>query len=192
MMINNLAQIIKSRYNSLELKESVIIVVSSCNCIGRILSGYFSDKIRDHVSGPEILRFLCVLGALAHLCMSNGNELYFWLGIFMESLAYGAVWSVIPVIVGDLYGMKYLGLNYSFLNLAQLLAALILSSYLPATIYDLHAEDGVCLGLQCFSASHYILSFILILAAFACTILNQKTKLLYSYGKSSEAVSKSF
>merc|ERR1739838_692048 len=149
MLISNCAQIIKARYGSLRLKSMIISVISSANCLGRLTCGYVSDKV--DITRPQLLRLIF----------------------------YGGLWSVCPVMVGEIFGMKYLNLNYSVINLAQILSSLIISSYLPAFFYDYHSINGSCHGTHCFSSSHYFNCGILLFTIFLCDNIIERTKHIY-------------
>jgi len=177
MLISNCAQIIKARYGSLHLKSMIISVISSANCLGRLTCGYVSDKV--DITRPQLLRLIFYGCAVSHLLLPSESDFFFSAGVFMCSFCYGGLWSVCPVMVGEIFGMKYLNLNYSVINLAQILSSLIISSYLPAFFYDYHSINGSCHGTHCFSSSHYLNCGILLFTIFLCDNIIEQTKHIY-------------
>merc|ERR1712156_222541 len=107
-------------------------------------------------------------GALAHILLPSESDILFSIGLFICGFTYGGQWSIFPVLIGEIFGLKFITLNYSCLNLAQIIGSFVLSSYLPAVIYDYHAINGTCHGIHCFCYSHYFNSFILIAAVLTC------------------------
>jgi len=178
MLINNCAQIIKSRYGSSNKASMVISVISSANCLGRLACGYLSDKM--DITRPQLLRIIFYGCALSHVLLPSESDYFFCAGVFLCGFCYGGLWSVCPVMVGEIFGMKYLNLNYSVINLAQILSSLIISSYLPAFFYDYHSINGTCHGTHCFSSSHYFNCAILLFTIFLCDNIIDQTKHIYA------------
>merc|ERR1719499_2345149 len=82
-------------------------------------------------------------------------------------------------MIGEIFGMKYINLNYAVLNLSSIFSSLIVSSYLPAFFYEQHAINGTCHGSQCFSSSHYFNCGILLITIFLCDNIIERTKHIY-------------
>lgn len=100
----------------------LVVVLSAFNALGRILIGFLSDKIGRKTSIIAVL-----------LSQSVNMFLFFWFqtipllitGAAIAGLAYGSLFSLMPSITADFFGVKNLGVNYGLVFTGWGIAAII-------------------------------------------------------------------
>jgi MFS family permease len=72
-------------------------------------------------------------------------------GVACAGLGFGLTWALIVIVVGDLFGQKFLGANYSFFDgLSGAVGSVMFGLLLPSAVYEAHAVDGDCARPECF------------------------------------------
>lgn len=100
----------------------LVVVLSAFNALGRILIGLLSDKIGRKTSIIAVL-----------LLQSVNMFLFSWFqtipllitGAAIAGLAYGSLFSLMPSITADFFGVKNLGVNYGLVFTGWGIAAII-------------------------------------------------------------------
>ncbi len=100
----------------------LVVVLSAFNALGRILIGFLSDKIGRKTTIIVVL-----------LLQSVNMFLFSWFqtipllitGAAIAGLAYGSLFSLMPSITADFFGVKNLGVNYGLVFTGWGIAAII-------------------------------------------------------------------
>jgi hypothetical protein len=90
-------------------QSAFVTILSVCNCLGRLFSGYLSDRFSHVVSKELLFVGFAALMALAHFVLSVANINTLYLGCMLIGTAYGAYWSLGPCILCDLVGTRSYG-----------------------------------------------------------------------------------
>ncbi|KAK6463511.1 major facilitator superfamily domain-containing protein [Scheffersomyces coipomensis] len=145
----------------LEINNDIIIqrdqqyqvgLISIANCIGRILSGILGDIITQSFGKPRsLLLFFPTVGLfitqLLGLNIQNDSVLPF--ESFFTGLFYGFIFCIMPIIVGDSFGMENYSSNWGIVSLAPILPSIYFTS-LFGKIYDSNSTlDPINKGLKC-------------------------------------------
>jgi hypothetical protein len=131
---------------------------------------------------PAFLIVASLSGTFAHLFMSIATTRnWFLVGVSFSGAAFGMIWPLMVLIVGEVFGTKSMGQNYMFYDgLAGALGTLLLSKYVTQDVYEDHivavdasdddeVDGRTCYGRACFHESHIIiacLSFTCVLASY--------------------------
>ncbi len=108
MVISQLATIAKVQ-SKVEWGFMAVVVLSLFNTSGRLVGGFFSDKIGR--SRTMILFFvLQAINMFAFRYYTTGNLLLF--GAAFAGLCYGTIFPLFPATTADFYGIRNLGVNY--------------------------------------------------------------------------------
>lgn len=110
MVIAHLATIAKLQAK-IEWGFMAVVILSIFNTSGRLVGGFFSDKIGR--SNTMVLFF--VLQAINMFYFKNyttANMLLF--GAAFTGLCYGTIFPLFPATTADFYGIRNLGVNYGF------------------------------------------------------------------------------
>lgn len=128
------------------------------NALGRVFLGWLSDRI-GRVRGLRLLFVLQLVNLFVFPLY--GSYLVFALGALVAGFCYGGMFSVIPALVGDLYGMVDFGRNYVLVYTpAGVLAAL--GPFFGGWVADRWGSFGPAFlvsGVLVFGA--FVLSFLL-------------------------------
>lgn len=111
MIIGHIANIAKIQVNW-ENGFLLVIFLAIFNTLGRILGGSISDKI----GRVNLMRIIFILQGLNMFFFSKYLNIgLIAAGVAIAGLCYGAGFSVFPVTVSDLYGIRNFGLNYGLM-----------------------------------------------------------------------------
>jgi len=146
VMLNNLKTIVEAHLGSADGEGAVhakntsdvlVSLASVCNCLGRMVAGAGSDALRFRVPRPVFMGAAVVGMGAAHALLLGGSlEVLLYLGVCVGGLSYGAFWSLIPTLTGELFGMKVYASVYSSFAMAVSLGSLLLSTELASSVYD--------------------------------------------------------
>lgn len=137
-----------------------VTLFSVGNCLGRVVAAGGSDVVAERLPRPFALTLTAALFcALLALAAIGGHScLYVVAG--GAGISIGAINGLEPVLIADMFGVKYFGVNYSALAIPVFLSSLTLGQYLPGIVYDMHVIPGThnCYGSHCFRTSFLILA----------------------------------
>jgi len=188
LSLNNLAQIMAVRGASPTTMRVANSLVGVANCLGRLATGRLADYIvkRKHMPRATLLVASNAGGALAMavLYASETIALAFF-GLALAGFAYGALWTLIPTLVSDLFGDAHFGANYAVCLPAVILGGVIFSTYLASATYAAHEtfpQDGgppECFGGECFGGAFLASALCCVGGAAAAGLLCLKSRHLY-------------
>jgi len=93
----------------------LVIVMSLFNTLGRFLGGTISDKL----GRTNTLKIVLVIQAINMFMFGHYASVpMIALGILVQGFCYGSIFSVMPALTSDLYGLKNFGANYGTVFLA--------------------------------------------------------------------------
>ena len=172
------------------LGSTFTIVCGVGNCIGRVLGGYISDAVRTP-SRPAWFGLFLLLMALSQLLMATVDGvpvLYATLSLCF--LAYGAFWSLMPVLVAELFGEKSIGTIYTIIGLAPASASFAVTVGVASTVYKAHVpphappqcvdmQDGKCFGPECYQDTFLITAGLCVLGSLLALVLAARMRPFY-------------
>ena len=183
MVINNLGQIVSARGGGTAAADVAVSLVSVANCLARLAAGRAADAlVRAGRPRPAILA-AANLGAAASMVVlyATGASLPgAFAGAAAAGAAYGCMWTAIPSVASDLYGLAHVGANYSLCVPTIVVASLLFSTWLAPAVYDGHADDdGDCVGADCFATAFLVTAGATLAGAGAAVGLCARTLALY-------------
>lgn len=156
-------------------------LLSIANCVGRIASGIVGDIISQSFHKPRSwLLFLPSLGLT--ITQTMGLQISDLSALSTMSLLtgffYGFTFCIMPIIVGDSFGMDNFSSNWGVVGLAPILPSYYFTS-LFGKVYDTNSvilqSSGISsctLGKNCYNSVFKLTSGITILSLIAVTLLN--------------------
>jgi len=143
------------------------------------------------------------MGVAHALLLAAHVEAILYLGVCLGGLAYGAFWSLIPTLTGELFGMKAYASIYSSFAMAVSLGSLVLSTTLASSNYDAHiatappaappplfanetappsppSTSKMCYGGECYQLTHLIVIGLCTFAALCMAALTARTRAFYA------------
>lgn len=161
-------------------------LLSTTNCIGRLLSGIFGDIITQSFNKRRSwLLFVPSIGLALTQAMASMLTDYNKLSSIslLTGFFYGFTFCIMPIIVGDMFGMENFSLNWGIVGLAPILPSFYFTN-LFGNIFDSHSttsEDGthVCsLGKSCYDLVFKLNIFVTSICVVVVCVLNFQYKWL--------------
>ncbi|KAK6455095.1 major facilitator superfamily domain-containing protein [Scheffersomyces xylosifermentans] len=156
-------------------------LISVANCVGRILSGILGDIFSQSFNKPRsMLLFIPSVGlAITQLLgekITDFNNLP--INSLLTGLFYGFTFCIMPIIIGDTFGMENFSFNWGIVSLAPVVPSFYFTS-LFGTIYDSNSQKDdvtnrmICLmGNGCYNTIFSITFFISAFSVFIVWVLN--------------------
>ena len=172
-------------------------LLSIANCLGRITSGIMGDIITQSFNKPRSwLLIIPASGTLVAQLLSSAVHHYSSLSLnsFLIGYVYGFMFCLMPIIVGDVFGMDNFSFNWGMVTLAPIIPSYYFTS-LFGKIYDANSSlgsavenilnvdpdagttvtakiQGCFLGNQCYNEIFGLTTTIAAVAIFLVVILN--------------------
>jgi hypothetical protein len=201
---NNLGQMVEALHLPEVVTPASLALFSVAQAAGRVATGSLSEAalnwnvksccIENGVPRPFFLMAASLVGILAHTILAISTSQYFFvLGIMLSGVAFGMVWPLMVLIVGEVFGTTNVAANYMFFDgFTSAAGTLLLSKIVAQEVYESHVDthysehdsDGVtCYGPECFRMTHIVIVLL------SLTCVGSSAAMLYtsrhSYNKSS-------
>jgi hypothetical protein len=127
----------------------------AADTVSRFVSGFVVSK---GVPITALLLFSPLLMAAGHLMLVRdvGVGMLYAACVFI-GLSDGVCWSLSPLLVSKLFGLKSAGKIFGAVVLSAACFALLLSFWVQPTVYQKHAQNATdCVGDVCFATSHWV------------------------------------
>lgn len=203
MITNNMGQMVESLYFPLSTTTpAALALFSVAQGVSRVVTGAVSDAALSwnrhqtlHWGGgtynlrgvprPAFLVVSCLGGVVAHIFLSlTTSRGYFLLGVCFAGAAFGMIWPLMVLIVGEVFGTANMGANYMFFDgLSSALGTLLLSKFVTQEVYERHLPDEqqrTCYGQDCFFGAHIIVAVLSFTAVAASYWFYHTTRHVYA------------
>jgi hypothetical protein len=177
LMTNNLGEMVTALHFSPMTTPASLSLFSVAQSGGRVITGILSEwalalnvthcGITRGVPRPAFLVMASLVGVAAHLLLSVATtEGPFVLGVALSGAAFGMVWPLMVLIIGEVFGTAHVGANYMFYDgFSSAMGTLLLSKFVAQTVYEEHIDHDdpnsdhlTCYGQDCFRASQLIVA----------------------------------
>jgi MFS family permease len=114
------------------------------------------------------------------------GEAAFVLGVALAGAAFGMVWPLLVLIVGEIFGTANVGANYMFFDgFTSAAGTLFLSKLVAGEIYEYHidanAEDKLtCMGTACFRQTQVIITLLSLTCVGTSLVLQFMSRRVYN------------
>ena len=167
-----------------------VTIISLANAGGRVAIGIVADASAGILSRFQLLGIISLVMALTQFLLSLGLTNLLYPCLLLTGAMFGATFSNTAAITSDVYGSKYVGSNYGFVDLAPTIGSYIFSVGLVAIYYpkDQHSEDydgsseevdhsdnEMCKGAVCFQGACLVACGACVAATFLCLLLHVTT-----------------
>jgi MFS family permease len=123
----------------------LVIILNMLNTAGRFLGGSISDKI----GRLNTLKLILVVQTVNMMLFGfYGSIPIIIVGIMVQGFCYGTIFSVMPSLTADLYGMKNFGANYGSLFLAWGVGGII-GPMTAARVLDTTGQYSIAYMIAC-------------------------------------------
>ena len=168
IMTNNMGQMVEALHFTPVTTPVSLALFSVAQAGARVMTGAASEWALSHnVPRPVFLILGGLAGVTAHSLLAMAtSEGPFVVGVALSGAAFGMIWPLMVLIIGEVFGTAHVGANYLFYDgFSSAMGTLLLSKFVAQTVYDSHIDhsdensDGVtCYGQGCFRASHLIVA----------------------------------
>lgn len=189
VVINNLGNLNQSLGGEDDNQDVYVVLLSVCNCCGRLLFGFLSDRFAARLSRPGWLT-VCVAGmTCSMLIIAFANLTVLYPAVILVGLFYGGFYSVSPSLGSERYGNRAFASIFSLTSLGPALASYLFSVQLAGSLYQSNIVGGgtVCLGSACYRNTFLILCGISALGTIVGMYLTWRMRPLY-VGKGGVAI----
>ena len=206
LMTNNMGQMVGALYFPEITTPASLALFSVAQATSRVMTGVVSDwalqwktSVFEHgVPRPVFLVAASFAGVTAHFLLSvASSEGPFVIGVALTGAAFGMIWPLMVLIVGEVFGTANVGANYLFYDgFACALGTLLLSKFVAQSVYESHIDHSdenadvlTCYGQDCFRMSHMIVSGLSLSCVLSSIGVLQTTKQFYADKATYEPVS---
>lgn len=151
-----------------------VSLLSVANCVGRLAAGISGDMVHLWHCPRRWLLVVPVIGLLVAqglaLAVSTPHRLS--LASLLTGFFYGYTFCIMPLVVGDEFGLRHFLANWGLVGLAPVSPSYYLTS-LFGQVYDLRSVNGVCMsGRVCYDSVFYVTTLAVLLAAVLVALFN--------------------
>jgi len=174
---NNMGQMVEALGFPDDVSSASLALFSVAQAATRVATGAISESalnwntrsclIDNGVPRPFFLVVASLVGFVAHLILAFAvDEIPFVFGAALSGAAFGMVWPLMVLIVGEVFGTANVGANYMFYDgFTSAAGTLMLSKIVAQDVYEQHidpsAEDQfTCYGSACFKATHMVVALL--------------------------------
>jgi len=197
---NNLGQMVESLGFSNEVISPTLALFSVAQSGGRIITGAASEAALNYetrrccidkgIPRPFFFVAASVLAIFAHTILAIAtSQLFFVIGITLSGLAFGMIWPLMVLCVGEFFGTAHVGANYMFYDgFTSAAGTFLLSKVVAQQVYEEHIDphssengDGVtCYGKECFQQTHIVIVLLSMTCVAVSILMQYKTRKFYS------------
>jgi MFS family permease len=137
---------------------TVASISSVFNCLGRISWGLFADRTSYRITIIILSAIMTIFTITFYWCVMAGEAMFLiWLCVIFFCI--GGNYSVFPMAVGRIYGLKYVAANYGVLYTALIIAG-VLGATVSSTLIAHVGYDGLLYIVGGFSFAGFLSALI--------------------------------
>lgn len=201
---NNLGQMCESLGFSPVVTPAAMALFSVAQSGGRVITGALSEAalsmdtqrccIDRGIPRPFFFAAASLMGVLAHSILALATEeISFIVGITMAGAAFGMIWPLLVLCVGEFFGTEHVGANYMFYDgFVSAAGTFLLAKVVAQQVYESHIDphssngggsgsDGVtCYGQKCFQMTHVVIVVLSLTCLVTSLMVQYKTRKIYN------------
>jgi hypothetical protein len=164
-----------------------VVVLSLANAVGRMSIGVIADRLAHRLSRIQLLACTALVMASAQFLLALNTHELLYPSLVIVGLSFGASFSNISAIVGDLFGAKFIGSNYGFIDLSPTIGSYVFATGLIALFYPSNEDDDYddddeehasCEGARCLQNAFFVTTAACVVASVAGFALHAKTPII--------------
>jgi MFS family permease len=172
-MTNNMGQEVEALHFPARAVSGCLAMFSVAQSMSRVATGASSEwastfktnlcGVHEGVPRPAFLIVASTFGVLAHTILAVGtSRTTFVIGVVVSGIAFGMVWPLMVLIIGEVFGTVNHGANYMFFDgFTSAIGTLLISNFLASAVYESNVKDEndiSCYGKGCFQQTHVIIA----------------------------------
>ena len=105
VLINNIGQIVPAIGAQGDIKDSLVSILSVCNCLGRLACGAVGDyALRWDIPRPSVFGWFIALMVIAMGCLALASPAALYAASAIGGFSYGAINGITPPIYSEVFG----------------------------------------------------------------------------------------
>ena len=137
---------------------TIASISSVFNCLGRICWGLFADRTSYRLTIIILSAIMTIFTITFYWCVMAGEAMFFiWVCVIFFCI--GGNYSVFPMAVGRIYGLRYVAANYGLLYTALIIAG-VLGATVSSTLIAHVGYDGLLYIVGGFSFAGFLSALI--------------------------------
>lgn len=195
---NNMGQMVEALHFPKVTTGASLAFFSVAQSGGRVFTGAISESalnwntgrfcIDNGIPRPFFLIVASLAGLVAHslLAMATTRGL-FVVGTTLAGLAFGMVWPLMVLIVGEVFGTANMAANYMFFDgFTSAAGSVLLSKFVAQEVYEDHIDrkddphNVTCLGSGCYAMTHAVCAALSAVCIFTALCLLKTTRNIYN------------
>lgn len=193
--VDNLGQIGESLGYPAKTIKSFVSLLSIWNYLGRIFSGFVSERLLAKYKFPRplMMTFVLFLSCIGLLLIAFPFKGSVYVASVIIGFSFGAQLPLIFAIISELFGLKYYSTLFNCGQLASPLGSYILNVKVTGPLYDKEAlkelakkgmtrssvKELTCIGARCYRLAFIILAAVTLFGALSSLILVARTREFY-------------
>lgn len=197
---NNLGQMVESLGFSSIVTPAALALFSVAQAGGRVITGAASEAALEYdtrrccidfgVPRPFFFVAASLAGVVAHTILALATEeVSFVIGVTLSGVAFGMIWPLMVLCVGEIFGTDHVGANYMFFDgFTSAAGTFVLSKMVAQRVYESHIDpnspgndkDGAtCYGQECFQQTHVVIVVLSLTCLVTSAITQYRTRGIY-------------
>lgn len=198
---NNLGQMVESLGFNDAVTPAMVALFSVAQSGGRTITGSMSEAaltydtrrccIDKGVPRPFFFVAASFVAIVAHTILAvSTDRVFFIIGITLSGVAFGMIWPLLVLCVGEFFGTSHVGANYMFYDgFISAAGTFVLSKLVAQKIYEEHIDtsnasenndENTCYGIECFQQTHVIIVLLSMTCVAVSLLMQFKTRNVYS------------
>jgi hypothetical protein len=197
VVTNNLGQMVEALGFSKVVVPATLALFSVAQSGGRVITGAISESALNYntqwccidqgIPRPFFFVLASIAAVLSHTMLAMATEeVFFVLGVTLSGIAFGMIWPLMVLCVGEIYGTAHVGANYMFYDgVTSAAGTFLLSKIVAQHVYeahiDPHSSEGntTCIGHACFLQTHVVVVILSLTCIVTSAMLQYKTRDVY-------------
>jgi MFS family permease len=186
---NNMGQMVEALGLTAAVIPASMALFSVAQAGARVVTGALSEVTLQAYQWPRpiFLVFASAIGVGAHLLLGLAtSEVGFVAGVTVAGLAFGMVWPLMVLCIGEIFGPSSFGANYMFYDgFSSAMGTLLLSKMIAQDVYEHHIDETTapdaftCIGTDCFRSTHYVIALLSLTCVGSSLAFMQLTRNVY-------------
>lgn len=174
-VVNNADEIVRALGGPATDAPPLVSLFGVASFAGRLAFGYGPEKaLRSYgVPRPRFLILVGALSALSQLLVAVATRATLFGVVLLAGLAFGGVWSLLPAVASELFGLAHFASNYSLLQTSTALGGYAITGWLAGTLMD---SSKACRGNACFAPAFLVNALLGIAVVAAAATLDARTR----------------
>lgn len=170
-------------------ESASLALFSAAQAASRVMTGSLSESAlqwRWRIPRPAFFVLSSLASFSAHVLLAVATtEIAFVFGVVLSGAAFGMIWPLMVLTVGEQFGLRYMAQNYMFFDGSTSAFGTLFFNFIAQDVYESHIikhsdDDGlVCFGESCFAATHFVIAGFTLTSIVSASLLTYKTRHLY-------------